>query len=218
MLALPLGHRPEGAPLRVLAVGAHADDVEIGSGGTLLRLAESGALEARVIVMSADQERAAEARASAAAFLACATYLIDVYDLPDGRFPREWDRVKAILEASRATWSPDIVLSPSKKDAHQDHRLLGDLIPTVFRDHLVLQYEIPKWDGDLGRPSAYVPLTEDLMRRKVELLDTYFRSQRGRGWFDEEVFRGLARLRGMECRAPYAEAFGCDKLLLLPWR
>jgi LmbE family N-acetylglucosaminyl deacetylase len=218
VLALPLGYRPEGAPLRVLAVGAHADDVEIGSGGTLLRLSESGALEARVIVMSAGQERAAEARTSAAAFLAGATHMIDVHDLPDGRFPSEWDRVKTILEVSRAAWSPDLVLCPSKKDAHQDHRLLGDLIPTVFRNHLVLQYEIPKWDGDLGRPSAYVPLTEDLMRRKVELLGKCFPSQRGRDWFDEEVFRGLARLRGMECRAPYAEAFGCDKVLLLPWR
>jgi LmbE family N-acetylglucosaminyl deacetylase len=218
VLSLPLGYRPEGTPLRVLAVGAHADDVEIGSGGTLLSLAESGPLEARVIVMSANPERAAEARTSAAAFLAGATYMIDVHDLPDGRLPGEWDRVKAILEASRATWSPDIVLCPSKVDAHQDHRLLGDLMSTVFRNHLVLQYEIPKWDGDLGRRSTYVPLTEDLMRRKVELLDKCFRSQHGRDWFDEEVFRGLARLRGMECRAPYAEAFGCDKLLLLPWR
>jgi LmbE family N-acetylglucosaminyl deacetylase len=216
MLPLPLGIRPDCGPLRVLAIGAHADDVEIGSGGTLLRLAQSGALEARVIVMSADPERAAEARASAAAFLAGAASTIDVHDLPDGRFPAEWGRVKAILEASRVGWSPDVVLCPSRNDAHQDHRLLAELIPTVFRDHLVLQYEIPKWDGDLGRPSAYVPLTEDLMRRKVELLHKHFGTQRGRDWFDEEVFRGLARLRGMECRASYAEAFSCDKFLLLP--
>ena len=216
MLPSLLGYRPAGTPLRVLAIGAHADDVEIGSGGTLLRLVESRSVEARVLVLSADRERSAEARGSAAAFLAGATHTIDVHDLPDGRFPAEWGRVKAILEASRAAWTPDLVLCPSRQDAHQDHRLISELMPTVFRDHLVLQYEIPKWDGDLGRPSAYVPLTDELMRRKVELLHKHFSSQRGRDWFDEEVFRGLARLRGMECRSTYAEAFGCDKLLLMP--
>jgi LmbE family N-acetylglucosaminyl deacetylase len=197
-------------------VGAHADDVEIGAGGTLLRLAAGQALEAWVVVLSADDRRESEARASAAAFLDSSKLTVETHDLPDGRFPSRWSQVKEILEGVRATWSPDLVLGPSKSDAHQDHRTVAELIPTVFRDHFVLQYEIPKWDGDLGRPSAYMPLTEEVMSRKVELLWEHFRSQRGRDWFDEQVFRGLARLRGMECRATYAEAFICDKLVLRP--
>jgi LmbE family N-acetylglucosaminyl deacetylase len=197
-------------------VGAHADDVEIGAGGTLLSLAAYGRLEARVVVLSADARRAAEARASAADFLSGSALTVETHDLPDGHFPTRWDQAKKILENVRAAWSPDIILSPSKADAHQDHRTVAELIPTVFRDHLVLQYEIPKWDGDIGRPSAYVPLTADVIQRKTDLLDKHFGSQRGRDWFDEEVFRGLARLRGMECRAAYAEAFHCDKLLLVP--
>jgi LmbE family N-acetylglucosaminyl deacetylase len=214
VLALPLGPRSDAEPLRLLAVGAHADDIEIGAGGTLLRLAAGRCVEARVIVLSADDRRASEARASAAAFLDGSKVTIETYDLPDGHFPTHWGRVKEVLESVRADWSPDLVLGPAKSDAHQDHRTVAGLLPTVFRDHLVLQYEIPKWDGDIGRPSTYVPLTEELMRRKVELLWEHFTSQRGRDWFDDEVFRGIARLRGMECRAPYAEAFHCDKLVL----
>ena len=216
MLSLPLGTRPAEAPLRLLALGAHADDVEIGAGGTLLCLARSHAVEALVVVLSADDRRAAEARSSAAAFLAGCKVTVDVHDVPDGRFPSEWNRVKEILEGYGATWDPDVVLGPARLDAHQDHRMVAELVPTVFRDHFVLEYEIPKWDGDLGRPTVYVPLADDVMSRKIELLWEHFGSQRERAWFDEQVFRGLARLRGMECRAGYAEAFTCGKLLLTP--
>jgi LmbE family N-acetylglucosaminyl deacetylase len=110
--------------------------------------------------------------------------------------------------------APDLVIAPSTADAHQDHRTIGEIVPTVFRDHLCLGYEIPKWDGDLGRPSVYHPLPEDVARRKVELLHKCYPSQRGRDWWDDEVFLGLARLRGMECRSRYAEAFTCTKLIL----
>jgi LmbE family N-acetylglucosaminyl deacetylase len=216
VLGLPLRAGTAGAPLQLLALGAHADDIEIGAGGTLLRLAQSQQLEALVIVLSADARRAAEAQASAAAFLAGCSVTVQTHDLPDGRFPSQWNRVKEILEDCVATWTPDVVLAPSRSDAHQDHRILAGLVPTVFRNHLVLEYEIPKWDGDLSQPSAYVPLSDDVVRRKFELLWEHFASQRERDWFDAETFRGLARLRGIECRASYAEAFGCRKLVLSP--
>ena len=112
------------------------------------------------------------------------------------------------------TWTPDLILAPSCRDAHQDHRTIGEVLPTVFRDQLSLSYEIPKWDGDLGRPSMYVPLTADVAHRKIELLHKCFPSQASRDWWDDEVFLGLARLRGMECRAPYSEAFISTKIVL----
>ena len=113
-------------------------------------------------------------------------------------------------------WLPDIIFAPSCHDAHQDHRVLGEVLPTVFRNQLILSYEIPKWDGDLRHPSIYVPLTSELAHRKVELLHKCFPSQANRDWWDDEVFLGLARLRGMECRAPYSEAFTCNKAVVQP--
>ena len=124
--------------------------------------------------------------------------------------------MKEILEQVARSCSPDVILAPSVGDAHQDHRTVAEIVPTVFRDQLCLSYEIPKWDGDLGRPSLYVPLPQETARRKVELLHKCFPSQSERDWWDDEVFLGLARLRGMECRAPYAEAFSCTKLVLAP--
>jgi LmbE family N-acetylglucosaminyl deacetylase len=124
--------------------------------------------------------------------------------------------VKNVLEGVAGSCAPDVVLAPSADDLHQDHRTIAEIIPTVFRDQLYLAYEIPKWDGDFGRPSLYVPLSADVAKRKTELLHKCYPSQHGRDWWDDEVFLGLARLRGMECRAPYAEAFRCAKLLLLP--
>ena len=121
-----------------------------------------------------------------------------------------------VLEDVARSCSPDLILAPSAGDAHQDHRTIGEILPTVFRDQLYLAYEIPKWDGDLGRPSLYVPLSQQDIRHKAELLHKCYPSQRGRDWWDDEVFLGLARLRGMECRARYAEAFGCAKSLLVP--
>ena len=201
----------------MLAIGAHPDDIEIGAGGTLLSLAESGpGLRAHYVVMTGTADRQREARGAASAFLPAADLTTELHDLPEGRLPAVWGQVKEILEKTARSCSPDLIVAPSCDDAHQDHRTVGEMVPTVFRDQLYLAYEIPKWDGDLTRPSVYVPLSADIARRKVELLHKYFPSQERRDWWDSEVFMGLARLRGMECRAPYAEAFGCTKSVVLP--
>ena len=204
------------APLRILAIGAHADDIEIGAGGTLLLLAQTTRLEVRSIVLTGTPERQLEARAAAKAFGADAEVTIDLHDLPEGRLPAVWGDVKRVLEDAAASWAPDVVLASSVDDAHQDHRVIAQIVPTAFRDALYLAYEIPKWDGDLRRPNAYVPLPAEIAYRKVELLHECFPSQRARDWWDDEVFLGLARLRGMECRARYAEAFTSVKYVLLP--
>lgn len=212
MLALPLVKSAD-APLSVLAIGAHPDDIELGAGGLLLSLA--GRLSrVRYLVLTGTAERHAEARAAAHAFLSDADLDITLLNLPEGRFPGAWQAVKDAVESVARLESPDLVIAPSSADAHQDHRTIGEIVPTVFRDHLYLAYEIPKWDGDLGKPTVYCPLTEEIARRKVELLHKCYPSQRDRDWWDDEVFLGLARLRGMECRARYAEAFYCGKSVL----
>jgi LmbE family N-acetylglucosaminyl deacetylase len=214
MLSLHLSPPAEGT-LSVLAVGAHPDDIEIGAGGTLLGLAESQpGLRVSYVVLTGSPERQLEARGAAEAFLPGADLSISLFDLPEGRLPAAWARAKDALEEVAAAAVPDLVLAPSADDAHQDHRVIGEIVPTVFRDQLYLGYEIPKWDGDMRRPSMYVPMSADAARRKVELLHKCYPSQRGRDWWDDEVFLGLARLRGMECRAPYAEAFTCSKSVL----
>src|SRR6516162_1200561 len=208
---LPLHLRtPSDRPLSMLAIGAHPDDIEIGAGGLLLGLAR-GRPQVRYTVLTGTAERHQEARNAAHAFMPNADLAIELFDLPEGRLPAEWNSVKEILEYIARSCSPHVIIAPSSDDAHQDHRTIAEIVPTVFRDVLYLAYEIPKWDGDLGRPSMYVPLSADTMRHKVELLHKCFPSQRSRDWWDDEVFLGLARLRGMECRAPYAEAFTCTK-------
>jgi LmbE family N-acetylglucosaminyl deacetylase len=214
MLPLRFG-LPEGRPLSVLAIGAHPDDIEIGAGGLLLALA-GRPLRASYLVLTGTAERHQEARAAASAFMPGADLTVGLHQLPEGRLPTAWAEVKELLEEAARSCSPDVILAPSSDDAHQDHRTIGEIVPTVFRDQLYLAYEIPKWDGDLGRPTVYVPLSEDAAQRKVELLHKCFPSQRGRDWWDDEVFLGLARLRGMECRARYAEAFRCTKSLIMP--
>jgi LmbE family N-acetylglucosaminyl deacetylase len=206
---------PTGEPLSVLAIGAHPDDIEIGAGGFLLGLAERD-LRARYVVLTGTADRQQEARNAAREFLPDADLTVDLFDLPESRLPAAWGEVKDALAEVARSCSPDIVLAPSSGDAHQDHRTIAELIPTVFRDQLYLAYEIPKWDGDMSRPSVYVPLSSHVAHRKVELLHKCFPSQRGRDWWDDEVFLGLARLRGMECRAPYAEAFTCTKSVIRP--
>jgi LmbE family N-acetylglucosaminyl deacetylase len=214
MLSLSLT-TPADRPLSVLAIGAHPDDIEIGAGGMLLGLAESRpGLRARYVVLTGTEDRRLEARNAAHAFLPGSDLAIELSDLPEGRLSAAWERVKEVLERVAQSCAPDLIVAPSREDAHQDHRVIGEIVPTVFRDHLYLAYEIPKWDGDLGRPSMYFPLPADKARRKVELLHKCFPSQRDRDWWDDEVFLGLARLRGMECRAPYAEGFTCAKSLI----
>jgi LmbE family N-acetylglucosaminyl deacetylase len=206
---------PSDRPLSVLAIGAHPDDIEIGAGGTLLSLARRHAeLRAHYVVLTGTADRQLEARAAANSFLPGAALTVELLDLPEGRLPAAWDRVKGSLEQVALSCSPDVILAPSRDDAHQDHRVIAEIVPTVFRDQLYLAYEIPKWDGDLGRPSVYFPLSADTARRKVELLNKCYPSQLHRDWWDDDVFLGIARLRGMECRAPYAEAFTCTKSLI----
>ena len=201
----------------MLALGAHPDDIELGAGGTLLSLADCQ-LQVRYVVLTGTADRQLEARNAAQAFLPTADLAIELHDLPESRFPAAWGQVKEVLEVIALSFSPDLIIGPSPGDAHQDHRTIGEIVPTVFRDQLYLAYEIPKWDGDLGHPlpSAYVPLTAEAAQKKVELLHKCFPSQSGRDWWDSEIFLGLARLRGMECRARYAEAFRCDKSVILP--
>jgi LmbE family N-acetylglucosaminyl deacetylase len=204
--------------LSVLCLGAHSDDIEIGAGGTILGWIASGVrLEVHWCVLSAIGPRAAEAEASATAFLAdAARRRIELAEFEDGRFPYQGNEIKAWLEMLRDRVDPDVVLTHRRRDAHQDHREICQLTWNLFRDHLILEYEIPKWDGDLGRPNFYVPLTAAVLERKIELLLAHFGSQRSKDWFDAETFRGLARLRGMECRAPerWAEAYVLRKARL----
>lgn len=214
MISFPLA-APEGRPLSVLALGAHPDDIEIAAGGTLLSLAERHpGLHVRYVLMTGTQERQLEARAAARAFAPGAELEVELHNLPDGRLPAVWGQVKEILAVLARSVRPDVILAPSPGDAHQDHRTVGELVPTAFRDQLYLGYEVPKWDGDLARPNTYFPLSDEIACRKVELLDKSYPSQRGRDWWDEETFLALARLRGMECRARYAEAFTCAKLVI----
>jgi LmbE family N-acetylglucosaminyl deacetylase len=213
---IPLQFRaPEGTPLSVLAIGAHPDDIEIAAGGTLLTLSGRHPKPViRYVLLTGTPERQREARAAARAFTPEADLGVELHDLPDGRLPAVYGQVKEVIEGVARQFKPDVILAPSPGDAHQDHRTVGELIPTAFRDQVILSYEIPKWDGDFGQPNTYLPLTNDIARRKVELLDKSFPSQAGRDWWDEETFLGLARLRGMECRSRYAEAFTCGKLVI----
>jgi LmbE family N-acetylglucosaminyl deacetylase len=199
----------------LVAVGAHPDDIEIAAGGLLLSLAAaSPGVRVHYVLCSGTADRQAEARAAAAAFLPGAELTFSLGDLPDGRLPAHWNTVKERLHEAAGVLRPDLVICPAANDAHQDHRLLAEQVPTVFRDQLVLHYEIPKWDGDLARRNVYLPLSDEIARRKVELLHASFPSQKNRDWWDDEVFLGLARLRGMESRGRYAEAFDCAKAVV----
>ena len=208
------------AQLRVLLLGAHSDDIEIGAGGTLLRLiAELPAVAVRWVVLSSTEARATEARRSAAAFLTGAHAVeVAVERFRENFFPWIGAEIKEYFERLKAAFEPDVVLTHAREDRHQDHRVVSDLTWNAFRDHLILEYEIPKYDGDLGAPNLFVPLSETLARRKVELLLQHFASQRERHWFDEATFLGLMRVRGVETGGVerFAEAFHCRKLILQP--
>jgi LmbE family N-acetylglucosaminyl deacetylase len=202
-------------PLQLVCLGAHPDDVEIGCGGTLLTRADSRSARATVVVPTGTPERHAESRKAAAAFLPGADVDVHLLGLQDGRLPASWDTVKTMLEdVAAATPPPDLVFAPRRDDAHQDHRLVAELATTVWRDALVLRYEIPKWDGDLGRVTHHVPLDPVTAHRKVALLDESYPSQVGRDWWDDETFLGLMRLRGVECHHRYAEGFVVEKAVL----
>lgn len=202
---------------RVLVVSAHPDDAEIAAGGTIARLvAERPDADVTWMVLAApDPARAAEARASAEALLVGATHHVIVGSLRDGYLPYLGAAAKEAL-AELQVVDPDLVLGPRRDDAHQDHRLVAELLPQLFRRPVILEYEIPKWDGDLGPANLYVPLTADQVAAKVAHLVAAFGSQHDRDWFSPETFRAILQLRGIECRAPegLAEAFVCRKLVV----
>jgi LmbE family N-acetylglucosaminyl deacetylase len=202
--------------LRLLALGAHADDIEIGCGGTLLRLATERELEVLWVVFCSTPPRAEEARASAARFVRGArssTVLVGAHR--DGFLPYEGGGIKDEFEELKGKFQPDVVLTHSRDDRHQDHRLVSELTWNTWRDHLILEYEIPKYDGDFGAPNLFAPLPAALLETKIEHLLASFPSQATKAWFSPDLFRAVARIRGMECNAPerVAEAFYCRKLV-----
>lgn len=204
---------------RVLCLGAHSDDIEIGCGGTVLHLTEGDApIEVTWVVFSGVGQRGQEARESATALLARAkSAQIEIERFRDGFFPSQSAEIKEWFEALKQRVDPDLIFTHYRHDLHQDHRLIGELTWNTFRDHMILEYEIPKYDGDFGVPNVFVPLDEAHCRRKIDLLLAHFGSQRDRRWFSEELFRSVLRLRGMEANAPggYAEAFYGRKVVLI---
>jgi len=206
--------------LQVLCLGAHSDDIEIGCGGTILRLAaEQPGCAFHWVVFSAKGDREGEARRAAELFTKNAKLQnLQMKHFPDGFLPFVGADVKAVFEELKQNVAPDLVFTHNRKDAHQDHRLLAELTWNTFRNHLVLEYEIPKYDGDLGQPNIFVPLETDTCQRKVSSILEAFRSQANKHWFEESTFLSLMRLRGMECGAAsgYAEAFYARKLVLDP--
>lgn len=214
MLATPLFDRVR----EVLCLGAHCDDIEIGCGGLLATLATGRpGVRFRFVVMSGSAARADETRAALRSLLPAET-LFDVLVLGfrDGFFPADWEGIKTAFERLKSGPVPDLVLTHHGDDRHQDHRVVSELTWNTFRNHLVLEYEIPKWDGDLGRPQVFLPLETAAVDHKVDSLLEAFASQRSRNWFTADLFRGFMRLRGMECNAPsgFAEAFHVRKLVV----
>jgi LmbE family N-acetylglucosaminyl deacetylase len=219
MLNLVPGVRA-GLPVRLLCIGAHSDDIEIGCGGTLLHWLDAPRpVHVTWVVLSASGERAKEARRSAKALLRRAASVdLLLAEFRDGFLPAQYPEVKAFFESVKAKAAPDIVFTHRLEDRHQDHRLASELTWNTWRDHVIVEYEIAKYEGDLGQPNLFVPLTAACARRKAAHLQRHFGSQRSKEWFSDETFMALARLRGIECRSPsgYAEAFHARKLTFAP--
>lgn len=203
---------------KVLCLGAHSDDIEIGCGGTLLRLIqEQPGLQFYWFVFNACGARKAEAKRSARAFLSqTRAQRIRLGNFKESYFPSQWPAIKDAFEKVKREFRPDLVFTHFYEDRHQDHRVLSDLAWNTFRNHLILEYEIPKYDGDLGTPNVYIPVSREIGERKVAVLLRHFQSQVNKHWFTAETFWALLRLRGIECASPtqYAEAFHCRKLSL----
>ena len=203
---------------RVLCIGAHSDDIEIGCGGTVLHLTgQSDQIEFYWLILSSNPSRASEAAGSANAFLRRARKkTIVVKSFRDGFLPYLGVPVKECFEELKQVFAPDLIFTHFRDDLHQDHRLACELTWNTFRNHLILEYEIPKYDADLRSPNLFVPLSRSLCRRKVSLLMRHFGTQRNKHWFSEDLFQGLLRLRGVEAASPtgFAEAFHCRKLVL----
>ncbi|MGI9544318.1 MAG: PIG-L deacetylase family protein [Cyclobacteriaceae bacterium] len=207
---------PKKDPLRILCLGAHCDDIEIGCGGTLLKVFKNYQIEkVKWIVFSGNETRREEALASAHRFAGEVQSEITVLRFPDAHFSHKRMEIKEYFESLK-TFGPSLIFTHYEHDKHQDHRLLNELTWNTFRNHMILEYEIPKYDGDIGNPTCYVPLSEKLVNQKTENLIKCFSSQIGKHWFDAETFRSLMRIRGMECASPrrYAEAFHVRKWTL----
>jgi LmbE family N-acetylglucosaminyl deacetylase len=217
MIHLKLDRKATGA-LEILCLGCHSDDIEIGCGGGILRLSlEHPNCVFHWVVFSATGERAAEAQHAATQFVDPSRLRGPILKtFRDGFMPYSGAEIKTVFEELKQTISPDLIFTHNRNDAHQDHRLISDLTWNTFRDHLILEYEIPKYDGDMGRPSVFIPLPSEVYEKKVRLIMDTFQSQAGKHWFKPETFLSLMRLRGMECNAPsgYAEAFYGRKLVL----
>ena len=203
----------------ILCLGAHSDDIEIGCGGTILKLArECCAMNILWVVFSTEGSRSREARSSAGAFLqGVARKKIVIKHFRNSFFHFEGARIKEYFEQLKRQFQPDVVFTHDRDDRHQDHRVLSDLAWNTFRNHLILEYEVPKYDGDLGIPNLFVPLDEELCRKKAQYLCRFFRSQGNKHWFSPDLFLSLLRLRGIECASTtkYAEAFHCRKMVCL---
>jgi LmbE family N-acetylglucosaminyl deacetylase len=203
--------------LQVLCLGSHSDDIEIGCGGTILRLAEEYPDSTfHWVVFSANGVRADEARCAATRFAGSRLAGPSLHSFQDGFLPFVGSEVKAVFEKLKSEIAPDLIFTHNRRDAHQDHRLVSELTWNTFRNHLILEYEIPKYDGDLGQPGFFVPLDSEVCQKKVSHILEAFKSQHNKRWFEEQTFLSLMRLRGMECNAAsgYAEAFYCRKLVL----
>jgi LmbE family N-acetylglucosaminyl deacetylase len=207
-----------GAPLTILCLGAHCDDVEIGCGGTVLRLlAERPGSTVHWIALASNPEREREARAAAGELLAGAGRAeVTIKTFRDGYFPFEGAAIKDFFEEQKRAVRPDLILTHHRNDRHQDHRFVAELTWNTFRDHLIAEYEIPKYEGDLATPNVYVPLTRAIAQRKIDVILRSFRTQAGRGWFRAETFEAVLRVRGVECNAPegLAEGFHVAKLVI----
>jgi len=209
-------YRSSSRPFKILCLGAHADDIEIGCGGTLLHLTKSHPnTNCTWIVFSGSPMRRREAEISAARFLRkAARKQVELHKFRDGFFPYHGAEVKECFEDLKRRCNPDLIFTHYRHDLHQDHRLICELTWNTFRRHAILEYEIPKYDGDLGAPNAFVPLDNAIARRKIDIILAAFKSQAGKHWFDRECFDALMRLRGLESACRYAEAFYGRKILI----
>ena len=200
----------------IAVIGAHCDDIAIGSGATLQQLTRQhpDVVVHALVLTGSGTQREIEEKNAFAAMCGTAEVRLTVADLPDGRLPQHWGEVKGRLAQFRSTCEPELVLGPQRDDSHQDHRLLAELIPTEFRDHFTLGYEVLKWESDLPRVTVYSPISSEAAEAKVRLLHECYESQRRRDWFDGETFLGLMRVRGVQCHNRYAEAFTAEKAVL----
>ena len=216
MLSTILGDKDK--PLSILCLGAHCDDIEIGCGGTVLRLlAERPGSTVTWLALASNAAREWEARGSAAVFVeGAASADIIVERFRDGYFPSQFSDIKELFETTKGRVKPDLILTHHRHDRHQDHRMIAEMTWNTFRNHLVLEYEIPKYEGDLGQPNLFVPLPAAIAQKKIELILRHFKTQAGRGWFRAETFEAVMRLRGIECNAPegLAEAFHANKIVI----